>query len=137
RCRNARLGFGGHAALKGQEDKVGAAADAELIEQVGNVELYGALGDVEFSCDFLVGKILEERIENFLFAATQIGDGIGFEAARLAGKNRVNEAGQNSARHPEAAVGDEGERANELVAGFGVGEDALYAEAKQRKAGGV
>lgn len=101
------------------------------------MEFYGAFGDVEFAGDFLVGEILEERIENFLFAAAEIGDGIRFEAARLSGKNGVHETGKNGARHPEAATGDERESADQLVASFGVGEDALYAEAEQRKAGRV
>ena len=131
------LGVGGHAALEGQEDEVGAAADTEFVEEIGDVEFYGALGDVEFAGDFLIGKILEQRIENFLFAAAEIGDGIGFEAARLSRKNRVNETGENGARNPETAGSDERKRADELIACFGVREDAFYAEAEKRKAVGV
>ena len=101
------------------------------------MEFYGALGDVEFAGDLLVGEILEERIENFLFAAAKIGDGIGFEAARLAGKNGVNKARENGARYPEAAGSDERKSADELIAGFGVGEDAFYTEAEEREAVGV
>ena len=44
----ARLGLG-EAALKGQQDKISAAADAELVEQVRDVELDGALSDIEFA----------------------------------------------------------------------------------------
>jgi len=129
------LEFGGHAALEGEEDEVGAAAYTEFVEQVGDVKFNGAFGDVELAGDFLVGKIFQKRIENFLFAAAEIGDGIGFEAARLSGKDRVNETGKNGARNPEATGGDERKGADELVAGFGVGEDAFYAEAEQREAG--
>jgi hypothetical protein len=134
---NPRLGFGGHAALEGEEDEVGAAAYTEFVEQVGDVEFYGAFGDVEFAGDFLIGEVLEQRVEDFLLAATEIGDGIGFQAARLSRKDGVDEAGENGARYPETATGDKRESANQLVAGFGVSEDAFYAEAEQRKAGRV
>jgi hypothetical protein len=122
---------GGHAALEGEEDQVGAAADAEFAEQVRDVKFYGALGNVEFAGDFFVGKILEERIENFLLAAAEIGDGIGFKAPALTGENGVNEARKDGARHPEAAIGDEGQRADELIAGFGIGEETLNAETEK------
>ena len=135
--KNAESGVGGHATLEGEEDEVGAAADTEFVEEIGDVEFYGALGDIEFAGDFLVGKILEERIENFLFAAAEIGDGIGFKAARLPGKDRINKAGQNGARNPETAGSDERKSADELVAGFGVSENAFYAEAEERKTVGV
>jgi len=132
-----RLEFGGHAALERQEDEVGATADTEFVEQVGNVKFYGAFGNVELAGDFFVGKIFEERIENFLFAAAEIGDGIGFEAARLSGKDGVDEARKNGARNPETAGRDERKGTDELVAGFGVSKDAFYAEAEQREAGVV
>jgi len=99
------------------------------------VEFYGAFGDVEFAGDFFVGKIFKKRIENFLFAAAEIGDGIGFEAARLSGKDGIDETGKNGARNPEAAGSDERKGADKLVASFRVGEDAFYAEAEQREAG--
>jgi hypothetical protein len=130
-------GFGGHAALEGQEDKVSAAADAEFIEQVGDVEFNSALGDVELAGDFLVGEVFEKRIQNFLFATAQVGDRIRFEAAGLARKDGVHETGENGAWYPKAAGGDERQSAHQLVASFGVSEDAFYAKAKQRKAGGV
>src|SRR5258708_25811021 len=81
--RLTRSGLG-QAALKRQQDQVCSAAHAELVEQIGHVELDGALGNIEFAGDFLVGKILEKRIENFLFAPAEIGDRVGFEAASLA-----------------------------------------------------
>ena len=87
-----------HAALEGEEDEVGAAADAEFAEQIGDVKFYGALGDVEFAGDFLVGEIFEERIENFLFTAAEIGDGIGFEAPALTSQdwNRRSRTGRSA-----------------------------------------
>ena len=47
-----------HAALEGEQDQVGAAANAEFAEKVGDVKFYRALGDVKFAGDFFVGKIL-------------------------------------------------------------------------------
>src|ERR1700693_1163497 len=78
----------GQTALKGKENQVGAAADAGFGEQVRNVKLDGAFGDVERAGDFLVRKILEERIENFLLATAEIRDGIGLQAAALAREDR-------------------------------------------------
>ena len=123
--------------MEGQEDEVGAAADSEFVQEIGDVELYGAFGDVQFAGNFFVGKIFEQRVEDFLFAATEIGDGIGFQATRLAGKDRVHETGKNGARYPETTRGNERQSADELIAGFGVGENAFYAEAEEREAVGV
>jgi hypothetical protein len=53
-------GFGSHAPLKGQQDEVGATTNAELVQQVRDVELYGAFGDIELAGNLLVGEILEE-----------------------------------------------------------------------------
>jgi len=121
------LGHG--AALEGEKNEVGAAADTEFIEQVGDVKLNGALGDVELAGDFLVGKILEERIKNFLLATAEIGDRIGLQAARLIRKNRIDETGEHRARHPETAIGDKRQGADELLAGFFVGKNPLHTEA--------
>jgi hypothetical protein len=96
----------GHAALEGQEDQVGAAANAKFAEQVGDVKFYGALGNVQTAANFFVGKIFEEGIENFLFAAAQIGDGIGFQAAALPGKYGVHETGKELPGNPETTDGD-------------------------------
>jgi hypothetical protein len=52
----------GHAALEGQEDEVGAAANAKFAEQIGNVKFYRALGNVQTAANFFIGKIFEERI---------------------------------------------------------------------------
>ncbi len=49
-----------HAALKGEEYQIGAAADSELAEKIGDVKFYGALGNVQLAGDFLVGEILEK-----------------------------------------------------------------------------
>src|ERR1700726_2079642 len=89
RLKKKRLALG-HAALEGQEDEVGAAANAKFAEQIGDVKFYGALGDVQTAANFFVGKIFEERIENFLFTTTQISDGVGFQAATLSGKYGVH-----------------------------------------------
>jgi len=101
------------------------------------VEFHSAFGDVEFAGDFLVGKILEKRIENFLFATAEIGDGIGLQAARLIRKNRINETGKHGARHPETAIGDKRQGADELLASFFVSKDSLHSETQERKAVGI
>jgi hypothetical protein len=133
----SKSGVGGHAALESQEDEVSAAANAEFVEQIRNVKFDGALGNVELAGDFFIGEIFKKRVEDFLFAAAEIGYRIGFEPARLAGKDRIHEAGKNSARHPETATGNERKSTNELIACFGISEDAFHAQAQQRKAVGV
>ena len=96
------------------------------------MELYGALGNVELAGDFLIGEILEQRIENFLFATAEIGDGFGLEAPALAGEDGIDETGKHGTWDPEAALGNERKRTSELVASLGVGEDTFYAETQQR-----
>ena len=116
------------AALEGKKDEVSAAADAELIEQVRDVKFHGPLGDIQFAGNFLVGEIFEERIENFLFAATEIRDRIGFQAARLIREDGINEAGENGTWNPEAAISDQRQRTDELLACFFVSEYSFHAK---------
>jgi hypothetical protein len=127
----------GHAALEGEEDKVSAAADTEFVEQVGDVEFHSTLGDVEFAGDFLVGEIFEQGVQNFLFSATEIGNGFRLHAAALAGEDGIDEARKHGTRNPETTLGDQRKRASELVAGFGVGKNAFYTQAEQRIGVGV
>ena len=101
------------------------------------MEFHGALGDVEFAGDFLVGKIFEERVQDFLLAAAEIGDGIGFETAALTSKDGIHEARKDGPRNPESAVGDERQSANQLIARFRVGQETLNAEAQELIAVGV
>jgi hypothetical protein len=129
-------GLGGEAALEGEEDEISAAANTKFGEEVGDVEFDGALGDIEFAGDFLVGEILQERIEHFLFAAAKIGDAVGFDAATLSGKDGIDKAGKKLARNPEPAFGYEGKGAHELIPGFDVSEQAFYTEAEKRIAVG-
>src|SRR5690348_9198468 len=112
-------------ALKREKNQIGAAANAKFAEQIGHVKLHSALGDVEFAGDFLVRKIFEERVQDFLLATAEIGDGIRFEAAPLTGQDGINEAGKNRARDPEPAIGDERQSAGQLFARLCVGEEAL------------
>ncbi len=94
------------------------------------MKFYGALGDVEFAGDFFVGEILEEGVQDFLLAAAEIGDGIGFETASLTRENRIHETGKDGTRNPETAVGDEGQGADQLIARFRVSEKPLNTEAQ-------
>jgi len=48
------------------------------------VEFHGALSDVELAGDFFVGKVFQQRVQDFLLAAAQIGDGISPLACGLA-----------------------------------------------------
>jgi hypothetical protein len=123
----------GQAALKGEENEVGATSHAKLVEKIRNMKLYGALGDVELAGDFLVGEILEKRIQNFLLAAAQVGDGIRFQATALSREDGIDKTGEKLARNPKASTGDERKSADELVARFDVSEKAFHAEAEKRK----
>src|SRR5579883_77194 len=101
------------------------------------MEFDGALGDVELAGNFLVGEIFEQRIEDFLLTAAEIRDRVGFQAAALAGENGIDEARQNRAGNPETSLGNQRQSARQLIARFGIGEDTLHAEAKQREAIGL
>ena len=48
------------AALVAEQDQVGPTADAEFCQEIGDVELDGALGNVEAVGDFFVGQVLEQ-----------------------------------------------------------------------------
>src|SRR5260370_2311815 len=119
--------------MKGKKNEVATAARATLVEQVRNVKLHGAFRNVELAGDFLVRKIFQQRIQDFLFAAAEIGDGIGLQAAALAGKDGVNESGEKLPWNPESSSGNKGERADQLFAGFDIGQKAFNAETQQRK----
>jgi hypothetical protein len=71
---------------------------------------------------------------SFLFTAAEIGNRVRLKAAALASEDGVDETREKLARDPEAAIGDEGESADQLVTGFDIGEEALDAHAKQGKA---
>jgi hypothetical protein len=120
-----------HAALEGEKNQIGATADAEFAEEIRDVKFYGAFGDVEFAGDFFVGKIFEQRVQDFLFAAAEIGDGIGFEPATLTGKDGINKAGKYRARDPEPSIGDQRQSADQLIAGFRVREKTLNTETQE------
>ena len=72
-----------------------------------------------------------------MFASSEIGDGVGFEAASLTGQNGIDETGKQLARNPETAAGYKRQSADELVASFHVSKQALHAEAQKRIAVGL
>lgn len=125
------------AALKGEKNEVGAAAHAEFTEQVRNVKLHRAFRNVELAGNLLVGKILQERIENFLLATAQIRDGICLQTAALAGKDGIDEPGEKLPGNPKSASGNERESADQLFAGLDVSEKPLHAETQERKTVGL
>src|SRR5205807_6001984 len=116
------------AELKGKKNKCGTSAHAEFTEQVRNVKLHSAFRNVELTGNLFVRKVFEQRIENFLLAAAQIRDGIGLQTAALAGEDGINESGQKLPGNPESSAGNERERADQLVAGFDVGEKAFHSK---------
>src|SRR5713101_7468107 len=83
---------GGAAALEAQQNQIGAAADSEFAEQVGDMELDGALGNVQLAGDFLVGQIQEERFEDLLLTAAEIGHTLGLDAAGAAFEDGIHKA---------------------------------------------
>src|SRR5260370_33536043 len=97
------------------------------------MEFDGALSDVEPAGDFFIGKIFKERIEHFLLAAAEVGDGVSLEATPLAAEDRIDEAGEQLARPPETSIGHEWQGANQLVTRLNVGQKAFDSEAEERK----
>jgi hypothetical protein len=57
--------------LEMHHNEVGSPADSVLCEQIGNMELNGAFGDIELAGDLLVGEVEHERFHHFLFPATE------------------------------------------------------------------
>jgi hypothetical protein len=45
-----------------EENEVGSAPHAKLAEEIGDVELHGALGDMQSTPDLFVGKVLQQSI---------------------------------------------------------------------------
>jgi len=125
------------AALKGKQNEVGTAAHAELTEQVRNVKLHSAFRNVKLAGNLFVGKIFEQRIENFLLAAAEIRYGIGLQPTSLTREDGIDETGEKLARNPESAAGNKRESADQLVPGFNVREKAFHTETKERKAIGI
>jgi hypothetical protein len=59
----ARLGEssrGSTTLLITEQDEIGAAADAKLVEQIGDVKFHGSLGNIESVPNLFVGQILEQ-----------------------------------------------------------------------------
>ncbi len=97
------------------------------------MKLHGAFRDVELAGDFLIGKIFEKRIENFLLAAAEIGNGIGLQAAALASENGIDESREKLPGHPETSGGHQRESTDQLLAGFDVGKKTFHTETQERK----
>jgi len=61
---------------------------------------------IEFAGDFFVGEVFQQRVQDFLLAAAQIGDGIGLQSPALPAEDGIHETGEHGTRHPESAGGD-------------------------------
>src|SRR5207253_9953444 len=103
-------------------NQVGAAPHAEFREKIGDVELYGSFGDVQPVCNFLIGKVLQQGIEDFLFAPAQAGGSPEPAVAWNAVQDGIHEAGQHRPRHPIAPARDVLQGATRLAGGLGVGD---------------
>ena len=53
-----------------EQDKIGTAADAEFRQDIGNMELNGAFGDIQLGGNLLVRQVLQQLIEHFRLART-------------------------------------------------------------------
>ncbi len=116
-----------------QQDEVRAPLHAVLREQVGDMELRGALGHVQLAADLLVREIQHQQFQDFLLAlAHPDADRRGARPARLL-EGRIDERRQERARHPEAPSGHLSERARQIFRDLGVREQPLDSLAQQRK----
>lgn len=103
-----------------------AVADAELEEDVAEVEFDRAFADGEDRGDFLVGEAALDEVEDALFAPGEGGAFEGAGAGELGGE--AGELFQHGGGDPEAAVGDSADGGEELLIHVAVGEKALDAE---------
>src|SRR5690606_25251995 len=62
------------AALDGGEDGLGAVGDAELGEDVAQVDLHGALDEAEVGGDLLVAAAARDEAEDLELARRELGD---------------------------------------------------------------
>ena len=100
------------------------------------MKLYRALRDIQLAGDFFVREIFQQRIQHFLFAPAQVGHGVRLQPAPLARQNGIHESREQLPRHPKPAISNQGQRANQLLPCFHVGEQPLHTQAQQRKAVG-
>src|ERR1700694_4129997 len=91
-----------------KQDEVGPAADSKLAQQVRDVKFYSAFGDVEFVSNLLVGQVFKQTIQDFLFAAAQVGRSVCLQAAAVRpAQDRVDKPGKYGAGNPKSSVGDQ------------------------------
>jgi hypothetical protein len=89
------------------------------------VELHRPLGNVQAIGNFFVGQVLEQPVEDVLFASAQLA-GISPEPTPVRGtQNRIHEARKHLARDPKAAVRNRRQRPRELHASLVAIQDAL------------
>ena len=123
------------AGLEAKQDQIRASADAELQQEIRNVEFHRPLGNVQAIGNFLVDQVLEQPIEHFLFASAQLAGTISSETTPLrCAQNRIHEKGKHLARNPKAAVGNQQQRTRELPMSLLAIQDALYTLPQQRVA---
>ena len=106
-----------------------AVADAELEEDVAEVEFDRALADVEDGTEFLVGEAALNEVEDALLLAGERDAFHGAGARELGGE--ASELLQDGGGDPEAAVDDSVDGGEELLFDLTVGDKALDAEQQQ------
>src|SRR5437879_12058414 len=62
-----------------EENEVGSAPHTKLAEEIGDVELHGAFGDIQSTPDLFVGKVLQQSIEHLLLPPAQFARASHFE----------------------------------------------------------
>src|SRR5271157_3460490 len=87
----------GAGALHPADNQVGPPLDPELAQQVGDVELHCALGDEQLAGDLFVGKVVEQQVEDFAFAATDVHLAVERLAAAQLRKDGFHKAGEQFA----------------------------------------
>lgn len=97
-----------------------------LLNKVGNMELYRTLGDEELGGDLLVGKILQQQIQDLALAAADGDVGIERLAAVQLGQDRIKKAGQNLAWDPVSAAGEFDGRTRQFALRLGIGQHAFH-----------
>src|SRR5882672_4695512 len=115
-----------------KQDKVGSAANSKFAQQVRYVKFHSSFGDIELVPDLLVGQVLQQRIQHFLFAAAQIGGRVSLQAAAVRPtQDGVDKTGEYGARNPESSIGDQRQCERQLLPGFFIGKQPLRAHLKQ------
>jgi len=113
----------------GDVDHGVAVADAELGEDVGEVEFHGAFGDGEDGGDFLIGEASLDQLDDAALAPGEALDPVFARGGQASGELHVELEG--ALRDPVVAVGHSADGGDEAGVGVLVGEEAADAEEEE------